>query len=230
MDVTTPMPTGQALRRAIREAPALGRGLRLTVGLAVAGTAIQVVVPVVLQQIVDHEILGPEVVDLQGVLRRGAVAALALLAGLLLSRAALLRLVRSSAAGLSDLRVKTFGQLLRLSMLNVQAERRGVLVARVTSDIATLQEFMEWGGVGFLIGSAQVLLALGMMFFYEWRLALLVLAGTIVYAGLMIWFQRILRRSYDRVRGAVGDSLAVLGEAVSALPVIRAYGVELTTT
>jgi putative ABC transport system ATP-binding protein len=64
---------------------------------------------------------------------------------------------------------------------------------------------------------------------YEWRLAVLVLVGVIGYAASLLWFQGILRRRYDRVRENVANSLAVMGEAINALPEVRAYGAEKAT-
>jgi putative ABC transport system ATP-binding protein len=141
-----------------------------------------------------------------------------------------LRLIRSSSTGLSDLRTMTFRHLLKRSVLHVEADRRGDLVSRVTSDVTTLQEFMEWGGEGMVIASSQVLLALGVMIFYEWRLALVAVVGVILYLFLMRWFQQVLARNYDTVRVEVGRSLGVLSESISALPVVRAYGIEGATT
>jgi ABC-type multidrug transport system fused ATPase/permease subunit len=138
-------------------------------------------------------------------------------------------LVKSSSVGLSDLRTMTFNHLLRRSVLHVQAERRGNMVSRVTSDITTLQEFMEWGGVSLVVASSQVILATAVMFFYEWRLALISLIGVFLYLLMMRWFQRILQRNYDTVRVEVGRSLGVLGEAITAIPVVRAYGTEQAT-
>jgi putative ABC transport system ATP-binding protein len=115
------------------------------------------------------------------------------------------------------------------SVLHVQAERRGNLLSRVTSDITTLQEFMEWGGVGMIIAASQVFLAMAVMFFYEWRLALISLFGVLIYLILMRWFQRILARNYDAVRTEVGRSLGVLSESITAIPVVRAYGTEEST-
>jgi len=89
---------------------------------------------------------------------------------------------------------------------------------------------MEWGGVGMVIASSQVLLALGVMIFYEWRLALVAVVGVILYLFLMRWFQQVLARNYDTVRVEVGRSLGVLSESISALPVVRAYGIEGDTT
>ncbi len=221
--------TGQLIRRALVEAPALATGLRLTLLMAMAGQAITIVTPIVFQQIIDEEILNPAGIDFGDVLTRASVAVFALIAGIIIGRAALLRLVNSSSIGLSDLRVMTFDHLLRQSVLHVQAERRGNLVSRVTSDVTTLQEFMEWGGVSLVVASSQVLLATSVMFFYQWRLALISLVGVFLYLFLMRWFQRILRKNYDGVRIEVGRSLGVLSESISAIPVVRAYGVEAET-
>jgi putative ABC transport system ATP-binding protein len=140
----------------------------------------------------------------------------------------LVRLATSTAGGLKELRVKLFEHLHRLSILHVQAERRGALVSRVTNDITTIQDFMEFGGVGMLIGGSQIVLALVVMFFYQWRLALLVALGIVTYVGLLLLFQRILQKAHDRVREKVADSLSVMGETITGLSVIRAHGVEET--
>jgi ATP-binding cassette, subfamily B, bacterial len=214
------------LRRAAVVAPTLRRGLGLTLLLALAGTAGQVVVPIAVQQVIDREVLGAEAIDPTGVLTAGAVAVLALGLAFVTGRAAQFRLVRTASRGLAELRVATFRHIHDLSVLHVQAERRGTLVSRVTSDIEAITEFMEWGGVGMIVGSAQVSLVLLVMVVYDWRLALLVLVAAVLYALLLLLFQRVLQRAYDRVRVRVGESLAAMGEAISGLPTIRAYGAE----
>jgi len=221
--------TGTVIRRAFAEAPSLGDGLKLTLGLAMLGQAVTVITPIVLQVLIDEEIGNPEGVSMAGVFRLAAIALAALVVGVIVGRISLLRLVNTSSTGLSDLRIKTFGHIMNQSVLHVQSERRGNLLSRVTSDITTLQEFMEWGGVGMIIASSQVLLATGVMTFYEWRLALIVLAGVILYLLMMRWFQRVLARNYDAVRHEVGTSLGVLSESITAIPVVRAYGTEEST-
>jgi putative ABC transport system ATP-binding protein len=231
-DVETPedeasqVATAATLRRAFKVAPALRHGLGLTLLLAIGGTALQLVVPILIQQIIDSGVLeeeNTETADLvvRMVLALGAVG-LAAVARLMSLR----RLARSSSTGLADLRVTTFGYLHRLSVLHVQTERRGALVARVTSDVETMQHFMEWGGVGMILGSAQVALAVAAMLIYQWQLALVVMVGVTIYAVLVVLFQRVLRKAHDRVRLRVSDSLAAIGEAISGLPTVRAYGME----
>ncbi|MCH8971520.1 MAG: ABC transporter ATP-binding protein [Acidobacteria bacterium] len=227
--MSTDYTTGTIIRRAFMEAPVLRHGLRLTLFMAMAGQAITVVTPIVIQQIIDEEILAPTGIDMSGVLQKAAVALVALVIGVVVGRVALLRLVKTSSSGLSDLRSKTFGHIMRQSVLHVQAERRGTLVSRVTSDISTLQEFMEWGGIGLIVGLSQVVLATAVMVIYEWRMALIALGGVVIYLIMMRWFQRILAANYDEVRHEVGVSLGVMSESISAIPVVRAYGTEDTT-
>jgi putative ABC transport system ATP-binding protein len=221
--------TGTLIRRALIEAPSLREGLKVTLILAMVGQLVTVVTPVVLQRVLDEEILDPTGVDMAGVFYMAGIALAAVVVGLIVGRISLLRLVHSSSTGLSDLRTKTFGHILNQSVLHVQSERRGNLLARVTSDITTLQEFMEWGGVGMIIATSQVLLATAVMMFYEWRLALVTLVGVLIYLLMMRWFQRILARNYDAVRREVGASLGVLSESITAIPIVRAYGTEEST-
>lgn len=218
--------TSMALRRAVRTAPALRRGLLLTLVLAVCGTALQLVVPVTIQRLIDDQILAPGGVDTGAVFLGGAIALLAVVVAAAARRWSLARLARSSSTGLADLRVAAFSHIHRLAMLHVQSERRGALVSRVTSDIETMQTFMEWGGVGMILGSAQLLLAVVVMLVYRWQLALSVVVGVVVYAAIMLASQRILRRAHDRQRERVADSLAAMGEAISGLETVRAYGME----
>jgi putative ABC transport system ATP-binding protein len=232
--MTTPtsaldIPTRRALRRAFREAPELSKGLVVTVLLAMAGTALSVIVPVIVQQIIDSGIDTSEGVDTGGVLSRAMIALVAMLLAALAGRAALIRLARSSATGLSDLRVLTFRHIHQLSALHVQSERRGALVSRVTSDVDTMQHFMEWAGVGMIIGVAQLLLAGAVMVIYSWKLTIVVVIGVAAYGLMLAWFQRILARAHDQVRGRVATSLSAVGEAISGLLVIRAYGAEEST-
>ncbi|HVR32793.1 MAG TPA: ABC transporter ATP-binding protein [Acidimicrobiia bacterium] len=220
------MTTTAALRRLFREIPGLGRGLLLTAGLAMVGTVLQVAIPVVVQLIIDIDILGGESVDISSAARRGGVAVAAMVVASFARRSATFRLSRLSASALATLRIKVFAHLHRLSSLHVQSERRGALVARVTSDIYRIQDFMEWAGMGMMIGVSQVVLAVAAMLFYRWQLALLVVLGVTVYGLALLVFQRILGRAHDRVRERVADSMSALGESITGLPTVRAYGAE----
>lgn len=221
--------TWEAIRRAVTEAPIIARRFWLVILLNLGGTAVHVLIPVIVQQTLDRYVGAGDRVDIGGVATAVGIGFVIVVVGAVMTRTGLVRLVRQASLGMSVLRVSTFRHLFRRSVLHVQSERRGALVSRVTSDITTMQQFLEWGGVMLLVNGTEVLVALSIMFAYEWRLALFVLIGTAIYVVNLLWSQRVLRRRYDRVRERVADSLAVMGEAISALPAIRAHGAERAT-
>jgi ATP-binding cassette, subfamily B, bacterial len=218
-----------AILRATRVAPSLSRGFGVTVLLALLGTSGQIVVPVAVQQMLDRQVLGAARIEVGAVLLAGGIALVALGVAIVATRAAMFRLVEAATTGLAELRIAAFAHVHRLSMLHVQAERRGTLVARVTSDIEAISRFMEWGGVGMIVGTAQVLLVVSVMLVYDPVLAALVVASAALYALLLLAFQQILRRAFDRARVKIGIALGAMGEAISGLPTIRAFGVEEPT-
>ncbi len=218
-----------ALRRALRLAPALRRGLAGTVAFAVVGSLGRLVVPITLQVVIDRHVMATSGVDIGAVVWLGALAIVALATATIASRFAQVRMSTAAANGLCELRVMTFAHLHRLSVLHVQGERRGALVARVTSDVQEIQQFLSWGGVNLLLGVLRVALVLAAMVVYRWELAVVVAVVTGGYAMVLRWFQRLLQHAYDQVRVRVADSMAAIGEAIVGLPTVRAYGAESRT-
>jgi len=217
------------LRQAAAIAPSLRRGVGVTLLLAIAGSLGTLVVPLLLQRLLDDELLGAQGPDVAAAVRLGLLAAvIATLAGLASWRA-MFRLVRTAADGLHELRVRVFDHLHAVPTLTVARERRGALVARVTADVEAVSQFIEWGGIGMLVGASQLGVVAVLMIVLDPVLAATVLAIAAVYAASLLAAQRVLARRYDRVRLRVATSLATAGEAISGLPTIRAYGIEERT-
>lgn len=213
------------LRRAARTAPALSSGIATTAVLAIVGTAGHLLVPLTVQQLVDRALGGGALVRSEVLIVAAAAVVAAVVAGLASWRA-MFRLVRAAAEGLAQLRTAAFRHLHRQSVVETDGDRRGALVARVTSDVETISQFVEWGGVGILVGGAQVVLVFSVMVVLDPVLAGLVVAAALVYAVLLAVFQRVLGRAHDRVRARNAETLSAMGEVVAGLPVVRAYGAE----
>src|SRR4051794_31794814 len=126
------------LRRAIGVTPELKSGLTVTVLMAVAGAAGRITIPVLIQQIIDKGISGPEGFRPSFVLGAAGAAVLVILCVGVLTRATYLRLVRSAELALRNLRVRVFGHVHQLAVADHNEARRGALTARVTSDIETI--------------------------------------------------------------------------------------------
>jgi putative ABC transport system ATP-binding protein len=224
-----PIGTAAALRRALALAPTLRRGLLATIAFGFVGAIGRLVVPISLQVVIDRYVLAEDGVDIAAVAAIGTVALVILMLTALANRHAQVRMSTAAANGLCELRVMAFAHLHRLSLLHVQGERRGALVARVTSDVQEIQQFLGWGGINLILGVMRVTLVIAVMLIYRWELALVVAGITFGYGLVLRWFQQLLQRAYDQVRVRVADSMAAIGEAIAGLPTVRAYGAEHRT-
>ena len=140
------------------------------------------------------------------------------------SRFALIRLVRMAESVLLGLRIRAFEHIHRLSLATHTESRRGVLVARVTSDIEAMAIFMQWGAMSWTINPVLIVATLAVMLFYSWQLTLLVLVLHLLLLPFMRWVQRRQIAAHARVRDRVADTMGHTSETVSAAAVIRAYG------
>jgi putative ABC transport system ATP-binding protein len=214
------------LRRGLRVTPELRRGLVFTLVLAATAAAGRLAVPVLIQQILDRGVLGEEGFRPDFVYPACAVAAAGSALLYLLSRATFLRLVRASEDSLLGLRVRTFDHIHRLSIADHVESRRGALVARVTSDIETLAQFLEWGAVAWIMNGVLITATFGVMAVYEWRLAAVSLLAYVPVVVLMPALQRRSLAAQDQVRNAVGETLSEVAETVTGAAVVQAYGLE----
>ncbi len=215
--------------RTVRRGLALSRELRAglagTLGLSILSMAGRVAVPVALQQGIDKGLRAQGGPNLDVVAVVVAVTAAVLLLTTLCGYLMMVRLFTVSETALAALRVRTFRHVHDLSMLHQQAQRRGSLVSRVTSDVDQITQFLQWGGVILLVNTGQVLVTTAVMAVYSWQLTLVVLLAFVPAVVVIRAFQRRLAGVYGTVRQRVGVMLAVVAESVVGAPVIRAYGV-----
>jgi len=214
------------LRRALRVSPGLLQGVRVTLALASLSAAGRVVVPILVQQVLDRGVLGPDGVRMGLVAAASAVAALLVLGVMTASRITYLRVVTIAEQALADLRVRTFAHIHRLSVAELDENRRGVLTARVTSDIETIARFAQWGAIAWVVNPVVIVVLLGVLAVYSWQMAVVVVVVLTPLLPALRFLQRRQLRAYDRVRTRVGQTLTTLSEVVMGAAVVRAYGLE----
>ncbi len=212
----------------VRAAPALRVGIGLTIFLALIGASGRVVVPIILQQAIDTGIArtthsATPQVDIDRVTTLCIFGVIWLLVAGFSQRTAVARLGRRSERALYDLRVRIFEHIHRLSLEDHNDEKRGALVARVTSDVETLSQFFSWGGLAFLLNGALMVIVAAVMLSYNWLLALVVFAVSTPLVVVLRKVQERLVAAYDKTRVANADLLASTAELVTGAETIRAY-------
>lgn len=216
------------VKRGLSLSPELRLGLGVTLAIALVATAGRVIVPIAIQQVIDGGLEGGEV-DMGFVLRMILIALGAVIVTAGATGWMHLRLARVAETALSGLRIRAFRHIHDLSMLHQASEQRGVLVARVTSDVDQISRFMQWAGLMLIVNGGQALLALIVMLVMSVWLGLVVVVLVPFIVLVIRFFQSRLEVAFLRVRERVGSMLAVLAETVVGAPVIRAYGIERRT-
>jgi putative ABC transport system ATP-binding protein len=212
------------LRRGFAASPELARGLRVTVVMALLNAVGRIVMPVLIQQILDKGVLSGEGFRPGFTFAACGVALAITLAVTLLGRVTYIRLVTAAETMLRDLRVRGFAHIHSLSVADHNEAKRGVLTARVTSDIETIARFAQWGAIAWIVNSVVIVGVLAVMAIYQWRLAIVTVVVLLPLLPLMRLLQRKQLRAYDIQRTRVGQTLSAISESVMGAGVVRAYG------
>ena len=212
------------MRRGIKVSPELRAGLAITVVMALTAAVGRLIVPILVQLVLDNGVLSDDGYDGAYVWTVSLAALAVVLLVAAASRVALIRLVDMAETVLMNLRVRVFEHIHHLSLADHTESRRGVLVARVTSDVETLARFTQWGLISWIIDTAIIVGTIAVMLWYSWPLTLLVLVIHVPLVPFLRWVQRSQFVSYGKVRSRVAETLGHVSEAVTGAQVIRAYG------
>ncbi len=229
MDTGEDIAALETIRRGIRFSPELTEGFRTTLLLAVLAAVGQVVVPVAVQQTLDHGLGAAGGPDVRFTVLMGLAAAAAIAVTGVASYLMTSRLFSTSERGLATLRTKAFRHVHDLPLLTQNTERRGALVARVTSDVDQVSQFLVFGGLLFIVSLGQMAVATVVMAVYSWQLTVVV---WVCFAPLFLslrFFQRRLTAAYATVRRQVGAMLSAISEPVVGAAVVRSYAIEART-
>jgi len=215
--------SARTIGRGMRVAPALSHGLGLTFGFAFLGTGARLVIPILIQQSIDHG-LQPNQVKISFIAMLGVIGACCVVISSVSLRVATKRLGTRAEEGLFSLRIKLFDHIHRLSLADHNEEKRGALVSRVTSDIETLTMFFSWGGLSLLLDGSQMIAVASVMLAYDWRLALVAFAVSAPLVLVLRLVQAKLVSAHNISRERNAQLLGVFSEMVSGAETLRAYG------
>ncbi|NCC31430.1 MAG: ABC transporter ATP-binding protein [Chloroflexia bacterium] len=128
-----------------------------------------------------------------------------------------------------DLRKQLFQHLQRLSLSFHDRNPVGRLLTRITNDVDALNEFLTQGLVLILADLVTLLSIIGIMFFLNWRLALISLATLPILMLIVAIYQRMMRATYRLVRERLAKINAFLNEQISGVLVTQLFGREATS-
>ncbi|WP_159498254.1 ABC transporter ATP-binding protein [Microbacterium sp. 18062] len=212
----------RTIRDGLAATPEIARGLWWTLVLALIASSGRIVVAVAVQVAVDGASTPGEAArSIVPVIVACAVAVLvAAGASVWMNR----RLVRASEEALASLRVQAFARVLRIPPHRLGGAPRSSLVSRVMSDVDTISQFTQSGGISLATNALQALIAVVAMFWYSWPLAAVVLVVAVPALLIMQRAHALIAARFHAVRIAVGGLFGGVGEAIEGVDVIRGFG------
>jgi ATP-binding cassette subfamily B protein len=220
--------TGRVLRRSLEFAQPYRRTIWWAIALVSASTAFTVAGPVLVKFGVDRGIGKGRSRDLNIAV---ALYVATVIGAYVVGRMQYLAINRAGEGFLRDLRVRVFDRLQAQSMAFFDRNKAGVLVSRMTADIESMGELIQWGLLQFVGAALLLVMTLVLMVALSWQLTLLVvLFVTPVLGVASVRFQRQSNVAYLDVRERVATNLSNLQEGITGVRVIQAYGREAEQT
>ncbi|PYQ66061.1 MAG: antibiotic ABC transporter ATP-binding protein [Acidobacteria bacterium] len=127
---------------------------------------------------------------------------------------------------MKDMRGQIFGHLQRLPLAFYDRNPIGRLVTRVTTDVDALNEMFTAGLVS-IFGDVMLLAGIVVVLFWlDWRLALVAFSIVPLLFTLTSWFRVRVRDSFREVRVKIARINAFLQEHITGMPVVQLFNGE----
>ena len=125
-----------------------------------------------------------------------------------------------------DLRNGLYGHLLRLSFGYYDRHQTGQLMSRATVDLQSVRFFLGYGLIFFFQNVLTVVFVTGVMFWFNWRLALIALAITPVLIALAYRYSHIAHPLLRDVQQKMADVATVAEENIVGVHIVKAFAQE----
>jgi ATP-binding cassette, subfamily B, multidrug efflux pump len=125
-----------------------------------------------------------------------------------------------------DLREQIFGKLQTVEVAFYDTNPVGRLITRLTTDVDALNELFTSGLVEVLGDVVLIAGALGMMFYFNWRLALVSLTVVPLLVVATAWFRRGAREGFRQVRTKIARLNAFTQEHISGAQTVQLFNRE----
>ena len=125
-----------------------------------------------------------------------------------------------------DIRIQLYEKIVNLRLAFFDATPIGRLVTRTVSDIETLNDVFSEGLASIAGDLLQLFLILGVMFYADWRLTLIIVATVPFMVFSTYVFKEYIKKSFNEVRTAVANLNSFVQEHISGMLIVQMFHAE----
>ncbi len=209
--------------RSYRLVPEISKPFLWSSLIALLGTAIRMIGPQLISRGIDNGVLKS---DYPYLLEQSFYYFLTLIALYFVASKALMAIGMVGETYVKNIREKLFRHLSSLDINYFEKNKTGVLVARMTSDMQSLNEFAREGASSIITSLLTIFGATVAVFLVDVRLSILSFLILPLLGIATKIFRKHADKAYWSVREWIGQVLSSLQEGISGVRIIQAYSDE----
>ncbi|NLJ28849.1 MAG: ABC transporter ATP-binding protein [Deltaproteobacteria bacterium] len=202
------------------------RWVALAVFLSIGITAATLALPRLVQMGMDRYIVDASLEmgqRIDGLTKLGSIFLLVVLAGFIVNFFQVMVLEWTGQRVMHALRQRLFHHILELNLSFFHRHPVGRLVTRLTNDIQNMYEMFTSVIVTLFNDGVKLIGILGILFWMNWRLALILSLTFPVMLVITLYFGRLSRDAFRQIRTHLAAINAYIQEAVSGISVIQIF-------
>jgi ATP-binding cassette subfamily B protein len=200
------------------------RGLAISAVLAVGSQAAQIaLIWVTGKNVIDGALLNHDTQKLW--VNVGIIAALGVVSAVFMSGRRLISGKQALDVEM-DIRQRLYSHFVRLSFGFYDRNQTGQLMSRATVDLQGVRFFLGYGLIFFFQNILTVVSVTVVLFFFDWRLALVVLAVTPFLVGIAYRYSHVAHPTLRDVQQKLADVATVAEENIVGVHVVKAFAQE----
>lgn len=218
------------LKRSLVYAAKYKKRIAAALILSALGSVIGLLSPMIVQNAIDNYMIPVEQSSavapgdrVKYIILSGAAVFLCILVSVIFAKIRSVMMTKVGQDIVYDIRKDLFEHMQRLSFEYYDSRPHGKILTRIINYINAISDLMTNGLVNFILEMINLLFITVFMFFVNWQLALVTMAGLPVYAFIMIMIKNGQRKAWQQVSNKSSNLNAYLHESIVGVKISQMF-------
>ena len=218
------------LKRSLVYAAKYKKRIAAALILSALGSVIGLLSPMIVQNAIDNYMIPVEQSSavapgdrVKYIILSGAAVFLCILVSVIFAKIRSVMMTKVGQDIVYDIRKDLFEHMQRLSFEYYDSRPHGKILTRIINYINAISDLMTNGLVNFILEMINLLFITVFMFFVNWQLALVTMAGLPVYAFIMIMIKNGQRKAWQQVNNKSSNLNAYLHESIVGVRISQMF-------
>lgn len=218
------------LKRSLVYAAKYKKRIALSLILSALGSVIGLLSPMIVQNAIDNYMIPVDQASavapddrVKYIILSGAAVLVCIIVSVVFAKIRSVMMTKVGQDIVYDIRKDLFEHMQRLSFEYYDSRPHGKILTRIINYINAISDLMTNGLINFILEMINLLFITIFMFFVNWQLALITVAGLPVYAFIMIMIKNGQRKAWQQVSNKSSNLNAYLHESIVGVKISQMF-------